>query len=141
HRAADRGIRDLNERPVSNVETALFTARARIDGDRCSATRGAQVSSGSSYAKVHEFLPTMTGTTADANEQPQSCAGDPVADALGRRTARGAVITTLAQAAAFVMRMGSMSVLARLVAPRDFGLVGMVTAFTGVLGLLRDGGL
>jgi O-antigen/teichoic acid export membrane protein len=37
--------------------------------------------------------------------------------------------------------MVSMIVLARLVAPRDFGLVGMVTAFTGFLGLLRDGGL
>ena len=83
----------------------------------------------------------MTGTPADANEQPQSGEGDPVPDAIGRRTARGAVITTLAQAAAFVMRMGSMIVLARLVAPRDFGLVGMVTAFTGFLGLLRDGGL
>jgi PST family polysaccharide transporter len=34
-----------------------------------------------------------------------------------------------------------MIVLARLVVPRDFGLVGMVTAFTGFLGLLRDGGL
>jgi PST family polysaccharide transporter len=32
-------------------------------------------------------------------------------------------------------------VLARLVSPRDFGLVTMVTAFTGVLGLFRDFGL
>jgi len=32
-------------------------------------------------------------------------------------------------------------VLARLLAPKDFGLVGMVTAFTGVLGLFRDFGL
>src|SRR5215467_4859073 len=32
-------------------------------------------------------------------------------------------------------------VLARLLDPKDFGLVGMVTAFTGVLGLFRDFGL
>ena len=34
-----------------------------------------------------------------------------------------------------------MVVLARLLAPADFGLVGMVTAFTGFLGLFRDAGL
>lgn len=32
-------------------------------------------------------------------------------------------------------------VLARLLSPKDFGLVGMVAAFTGVLGLFRDFGL
>ena len=32
-------------------------------------------------------------------------------------------------------------VMARLLDPKDFGLVGMVTAFTGVLGLFRDFGL
>ncbi len=32
-------------------------------------------------------------------------------------------------------------VLARLLTPKDFGLVGMVTAFTGVLTLFRDFGL
>src|SRR5271154_4275483 len=32
-------------------------------------------------------------------------------------------------------------VLARLLGPKDFGLVGMVTAFTGVLTLFRDFGL
>ena len=32
-------------------------------------------------------------------------------------------------------------VLARLLGPKEFGLVGMVTAFTGVLGLFRDFGL
>ena len=39
------------------------------------------------------------------------------------------------------MRMVSLMVLARLLGPKDFGLVGMVTAFTGVLNLFRDFGL
>jgi O-antigen/teichoic acid export membrane protein len=37
--------------------------------------------------------------------------------------------------------VGSMMVLARLLEPKDFGLLGMVTAFTGVLSLFRDFGL
>ena len=37
--------------------------------------------------------------------------------------------------------MGSLVLLARLLGPKDFGLVGMVTAFTGVLALFRDFGL
>ena len=39
------------------------------------------------------------------------------------------------------MRLGALMALARLLSPRDFGLVAMVTAFTGVLTLFRDFGL
>ncbi len=39
------------------------------------------------------------------------------------------------------MRTGSLVVLARLLSPKDFGLVGMVTALTGMLTLFRDFGL
>lgn len=46
-----------------------------------------------------------------------------------------------AQAANFAFRIGSLMVMARLLGPTDFGLVGMVTAFTGVLNLFRDFGL
>jgi O-antigen/teichoic acid export membrane protein len=60
---------------------------------------------------------------------------------LKARTIRGGVARLLAQGAGFVLRVGSIMVLARLLSPEDFGLVGMVTAFTGVLGLLRDFGL
>src|SRR5262249_10840616 len=52
-----------------------------------------------------------------------------------------AVISIGAQAANFVLRTGSMMILARLLFPKDFGLVGMATAFTGVLGLFKDAGL
>ena len=60
---------------------------------------------------------------------------------LKRRTAHGAFVSLVAQAANFVLRTGSMMVLARLLIPKDFGLVGMVTAATGILGLLKDAGL
>ncbi len=62
---------------------------------------------------------------------------DPGAQTIGQRTAQGAVVTTVAQAAGFALRMASMIALARLVAPRDFGLVGMVTAFTGFLAAIQ----
>jgi len=60
---------------------------------------------------------------------------------LKAKTIRGALARLCAQGASFVLRAGSLMVLARLLSPNDFGLVGMVTAFTGVLTLFRDFGL
>jgi O-antigen/teichoic acid export membrane protein len=41
----------------------------------------------------------------------------------------------------FIVRLASLMILARLLGPKDFGLVSMVTAFTGVLDLFLDFGL
>jgi len=60
---------------------------------------------------------------------------------LKERTIRGGVAKLCAQAANFVVRIASLMIIARLLAPEDFGLVGMVTAFTGVLNLFKDFGL
>lgn len=60
---------------------------------------------------------------------------------LKERTARGALVSSGAQALSFVLRTFSMIVLARLLIPKDFGLVGMVTSATGFIGLFRDAGL
>jgi O-antigen/teichoic acid export membrane protein len=60
---------------------------------------------------------------------------------LKQRTIRGGLARLCAQGADFTMRLVSLMVLARLLGPKDFGLVGMVTAFTGVLTLFRDFGL
>src|SRR5215471_10659607 len=60
---------------------------------------------------------------------------------LKEKTLRGGLARLCAQAADFILRLVSLMILARLLAPDDFGLVGMVTAFTGVLNLLRDFGL
>jgi len=57
---------------------------------------------------------------------------------LKEKTIRGGYARGGALAAGFLLRLGSMMVLARLLEPRDFGLLGMVTAFTGVLSLFRD---
>ncbi len=60
---------------------------------------------------------------------------------LKEKAIRGGLARLCAQGANFVLRLVSLMVLARLLAPKDFGLVGMVTAFTGVLSLFRDFGL
>lgn len=60
---------------------------------------------------------------------------------LKQRTIRGGIARLSSQIANFVIRGGSLMILARLLGPKEFGLVGMVTAFTGVLNLLRDFGL
>jgi O-antigen/teichoic acid export membrane protein len=60
---------------------------------------------------------------------------------LKERTIRGGFARICAQAANFSFRVGSLMILARLLGPKEFGLVGMVTAFTGILNLFRDFGL
>jgi len=60
---------------------------------------------------------------------------------LREKTIRSGLARIAAQGINFLVRFGSLVVLARLLGPKDFGLVGMVTAFTGVLTLFRDFGL
>lgn len=68
-------------------------------------------------------------------------ASDTAPGELKKKTARGALISTCAQASNLVLRTGSMMILARLLTPQDFGLVGMVTACTGFVALIQDAGL
>jgi len=57
------------------------------------------------------------------------------------KTIRGVLASGVTQGLAFVLRTGSMIIMSRLLFPQDFGLFGMVIAFTGFLGLFRDFGL
>lgn len=60
---------------------------------------------------------------------------------LKRAVIRGGAARLAGQAATFALRIVSLGLLARLLDPKDFGLVGMVTAITGVLTMFRDFGL
>ena len=62
-------------------------------------------------------------------------------DDLKGRSVRGGVVTLTGQGGRFVLQLGSMMVLARLLAPEDFGLLAMVAAVTGVVGVFKDFGL
>lgn len=62
-------------------------------------------------------------------------------DDLKQKAVRGAFAKAWSQMILAVLRIGSLMVLARLLTPRDFGLVAMVTVVTGIFGLFLDAGL
>lgn len=57
------------------------------------------------------------------------------------RAARGGAVTLASQALKFVLGMAVTVVLARLLTPQDYGLVGMVVVVTGFITLFKDIGL
>jgi O-antigen/teichoic acid export membrane protein len=57
------------------------------------------------------------------------------------RSVRGGAITMAAQACKFGLSLGSNIVLARMLTPADYGLIGMVTTVTGFITLFKDLGL
>lgn len=90
--------------------------------------------------------PTANGPCAVTEAIPvgqakESFGGDVALADLPRKAAHGALVSTVGQAGVLVLRTGSLMVLARLLLKEDFGLVNMVTAFTGFLALFRDAGL
>lgn len=83
---------------------------------------------------------TAEGTRAVPGdlEGPGSAQGS---TGLGRRAARGAVVTVGGQLARMCVQLASVVVLARLLAPEDYGLLAMVVVIVGVGEILRDFGL
>jgi O-antigen/teichoic acid export membrane protein len=63
------------------------------------------------------------------------------ATGLRQKALRGGVSKLVSQGVMFVTKIGSMAALGRMLDPRDFGLIAMVTAVTGVLSLVKDAGL
>ena len=60
---------------------------------------------------------------------------------LSRRTARGGVIAVVAQFCRILIQLAVAALLARLLAPSDFGLVAMATTLTAFVGMFTDLGL
>ena len=83
---------------------------------------------------MHATVPVDAGPALDP----------PVARAeanLGRRAVRGAAVTMTGQLVKMVIQVLSVVILARLLAPADYGLLVMVTAVIGVTDIFRDFGL
>ncbi len=66
---------------------------------------------------------------------------EPGNEEMRRASVRGGAVTVVAQVAKLVLRTGSTAVLARALAPEDYGLVAMATVVTGFAGIFMDGGL
>lgn len=60
---------------------------------------------------------------------------------IGGRAVSGGFVTVTAQAAKFVLNFGAAAVLARLLSPKEFGLVGMVLGVTSLVGIFKELGL
>ena len=60
---------------------------------------------------------------------------------LKNRVVKGTFVTVAGQIAKFVIQIASTMILARLLTPADFGLIGMVSVFTGFISLFKDLGL
>ena len=60
---------------------------------------------------------------------------------LGARTARGGAVTIASHSLRFVITIGATSVMARLLRPSDYGLIGMVAFFTNFVAMFKDLGL
>jgi len=64
-----------------------------------------------------------------------------VRDNLKSASIKGGISTSTNQGINFILNLISTFVLARILLPSDFGLVGMVTAFTGFANIIQDMGL
>ena len=85
--------------------------------------------------------PPYVDPAVEAVREAETAAKHAASKDLKRKTATGALVSTISQVVTLIVRAGSIPVLARLVTPKDYGLVGMVVAVTGFLGLFRDAGL
>ena len=66
---------------------------------------------------------------------------DSLPEDLGRKTASGGIVTMSGQGIRFFLQLGSTMVLARLLTPDDFGLIGMVMIVISFLNMFNDFGL
>ena len=60
---------------------------------------------------------------------------------LKQRSVRGGIVTIVAQASKFSLKFGSTMILARLLVPEDYGLIGMATVIIGFVEYFKDLGL
>lgn len=63
------------------------------------------------------------------------------AEQIKRKSVRGGAVTLVSQGFKFVLTTATTMVMARLLTPADFGLQGMIVAWTGIVGLFGDIGL
>src|SRR3954454_4995975 len=78
---------------------------------------------------------------ADDDERNRHFRTDHLKAELGKRSARGGAVTFAAQACKFGLSMSSAIVLARVLTPQDYGLIGMVAILVGFLGMFQYLGL
>jgi O-antigen/teichoic acid export membrane protein len=84
---------------------------------------------------------STTTPATPAAAQDSHFATDHLHADLKMRSIRGGATTVVGQAVRMLLNLGSIMVLGRLLTPRDYGLIGMVTAVTGFAAVFKDLGL
>ena len=85
--------------------------------------------------------PHLPGDETETPDDIAPWAELPSIEEVGRRAARGVFTTLAARVAVQLLNVGALMVLARMLRPEDFGLVGIVVSTIGLGDLLRDFGL
>src|SRR5712691_299706 len=75
------------------------------------------------------------------NPSDQYFRTDHLTDAIGGRTVRGGLVTMLSHGLKFAVSIAATAVLARLLTPQDYGLIGMVAVATNFVSMFKDMGL
>lgn len=86
----------------------------------------------------------VTGTPGRSPEalRDEPLRSDPLPRAdLAVRSVRGGTVTIAGQGAQFVLQMASTMILARVLQPKDFGIIAMAIAVTGFAAIFKDLGL
>lgn len=85
-------------------------------------------------------LPQLEPSSAVVSED-QHLRTDHLLHNIGSQAVSGGFVTVAAQAAKFALTFAGAAILARLLTPREFGLVGMVLAVTALVGIFNELGL
>jgi O-antigen/teichoic acid export membrane protein len=91
--------------------------------------------------KSEEVCAVLSESSPAASASEQHFATDHLLPNLRQRTIFSGLVTGAAQAALFFLNLTYMMMLARLLAPQDFGLVAMVTTVMGFVIIFQDPGL
>ena len=88
------------------------------------------------HAKAEAALTSSDGTGSERFFRT-----DHLMDTIGGRTARGGVVTMASHGLKFAVSIVATAILARLLSPHDYGLIGMVAVATNFIVMFKDLGL
>ena len=91
--------------------------------------------------RIATDAPAAPSVTADGDRHQEHFRTDHLLPNLRGHTISSGAVTISAQGVKFLLNLVAMMTLARLLTPRDFGLVAMVTTVTGFVLVFKDAGL
>lgn len=80
-------------------------------------------------------------SSADSDRPERFFGTDHLMDTIGGRTARGGVVTMASHGVRLAIGIVATAILARLLSPQDYGLIGMVAVATNFVAMFKDLGL